>query len=135
MADAGRTVFISCPLKNLDTVTKLTDALDRHGIGYWSGPEISAGDSWLGEIRNALRKSSLYLMLVSSDLSDWDWCMFELGFVMSESRATGIRIVPIIMGNQDLPAFLQQFQCIDARSMTPDEVAEKIARILNEDIR
>ena len=54
---------------------------------FVSGADIGAGTDWNDEIREALFRSHLLLLLFTNPSSNWDWCLYEAG-LYTESKPT-----------------------------------------------
>jgi len=130
MSKTKHSVLISYSHKDANTVKALMDAFNRYGISYWSDQEIRAGDNWMKEIETALEQASLFIIVVSPDFLASDWAMYEIGHAIARFKETGSNIVPLVVRAVKLPVLLQRFQSLDARSMSPDEIAKQIKTIL-----
>jgi hypothetical protein len=62
-----------------DTVAKALGGLTGTIECFVSGSNIDAGTDWNEEIRQALARSHLLLLLFTSPSQNWDWCLYEAG--------------------------------------------------------
>jgi hypothetical protein len=67
-------------------------------ITAWSDRQIQAGSKWLSEIKAALARTSVAVMLVSPDFLASDFIHeHELGPFLKEAEAGGVRILSVLI--------------------------------------
>ncbi|MFL6262686.1 MAG: TIR domain-containing protein [Thermoanaerobaculia bacterium] len=94
-------VFISYSHRDKKLMNELLTHLKpyvRSGITVWSDQQIASGSKWFDEIKAALAKTSVAVLLVSPDFLASDFIHeHELGPFLKEAKARGVRIlwVPI----------------------------------------
>jgi TIR domain len=54
---------------------------------FVSGVDITAGRDWRREIRSALARSHILLLLFTAPSKNWDWCLFETGLYTRFDRS------------------------------------------------
>jgi internalin A len=109
MSDASRDqdavrdlVFISYSHKDEksrgDLETHLKPYLRSGSITAWSDRQIQAGSKWFDEIKAALARTSVAVMLVSPDFLASDFIHeHELGPFLKEAEAGGVRILWVLI--------------------------------------
>jgi hypothetical protein len=130
MPELKRKVFVSYSHKDKKTADKLLKILSDNNISLWTDQSIRAGDHWASEIEKALDEASMYVLLITPDFLASDWAQYELGHAMARSRTTGAPIVPIILRDGPMPAFLERFLYLDARKMSLEEIADNVKQAL-----
>ncbi len=136
--------FAHADEEHLETLRKHLALLRRQGrIRAWHDREITAGDSWRGEIDGALERAEIVLLLVSPDFVASDFCWdVELERALKR-RSQGVRVVPILLRPTDWrSSALGELQALprDARPITtwPDrdqawvDVVEGLRQLLDQ---
>lgn len=124
-----RNVFISYARPDADKVRDLVDALHDNNITGWlDSADIAGGDTISSAVRNALKHSSVVLVLLSPASLRSEWVQFEIG----AAEALNKHIIPVIVaGNQlemQLPEILRSRKWIDARHRSTDDVVREVKR-------
>lgn len=72
-------VFISYSSKDREFVRRITEELERMGVGYWKAPEmIPAGSSYAREIPLAIQNCDVFLLVLSPTSQDSIWVEKEI---------------------------------------------------------
>jgi TIR domain len=67
-------------------------------ITAWSDQQIEPGSKWFGDIKVALAKTSVAVMLVSPDFLDSDFIHeHELGPLLKEAETGGVKILWVLI--------------------------------------
>jgi hypothetical protein len=95
------TIFISYSHKDERwkdrLVTHLT-ALQQESVDVWSDRRIAAGEDWLKEIRVALTRAQVAVLLVSADFLSSDFIRHEeIPSVLRRRKRGGLHVIPIIV--------------------------------------
>jgi hypothetical protein len=95
-------VFISYSHKDQkflnDLLTHLKPYLRKGTFPAWSDEQIKPGSQWFDEIKSALAKTSVAVMLVSSDFLASDFIHeHELGPLLKEAEAGGVTILWVLI--------------------------------------
>jgi hypothetical protein len=91
---------------------------------FVSGVSIQAGADWNREIREALGRSHLLLLLFTSPSQDWDWCLYEAGLYTRFHEEQVSSVVSLFRPAGSGPRPLSNLQGVPASS-------EKVERFLN----
>ena len=102
------------------------------GRGCLERSEIRFGQLWDEQVRTALAKADVFVLVVSPDYFTSNWSMVEMGAALARAREGAI-VVPVTTGPVELPAAVRAFRAIDARSTTPAEIAGQIREITSID--
>ena len=86
---------------------------------FVSGVDITAGMDWRREIRSALGKSHLLLLLFTAPSKNWDWCLFETGLYTRFDRTDAHSVVCLFSPGEASPSPLADLQGVPA---APDKV-------------
>lgn len=124
------TVFISYSYTDWDAVSEILNALDQRQTKYWSDQRIAAGEEWQSQIEEAIASADVFILMVSPGFAASDFAMYETGQAVGISQQTGARIIPVIIKDGPLPSVLNRYQVLDARNMSPEEIAVKIEQLI-----
>ena len=92
-------VFISYARSDSDEAERLVRGLRAANVSGWlDGADIAAGDSVSSSVRDALKKSSAVVVLLSPRALQSQWVQFEIG----AAEALGKKIVPVIVSGENL---------------------------------
>lgn len=96
-------VFISYSHKDKrfldDLLTQLKPYLRTNTVTAWSDRQIEPGSKWFDEIQAALARTSVAVMLVSSNFLASDFIHeHELGVFLKEAEAGGVTILWVLTG-------------------------------------
>jgi hypothetical protein len=124
-------VFISYARSDTDEAKRLVRALQAANVSGWMDQaDIAFGDSIAGKVRDALKRSSVFVVLLSPDALHSQWVQFEIG----AAEALGKKIVPIIVSGEhlekQLPDILRNRKWIDARHKSHEDVVQDLQRAL-----
>jgi hypothetical protein len=88
---------------------------------------ITAGEKWRSEIKNALNASDVFLVLLSPTSVKSSWVLFELGLAWG----LGMPIIPVATHPEvisKVPVELNNAQVIDLRKLKNPEVINRIMK-------
>ncbi len=123
------TVFLSFANQDRDFAEPLRKALHDLGHQVWSFDEqLTPGDRWQDTIIKRLKEVDAVAVILSENSARSTWIHHELGAAVAYARERGRPIiVPIVLGNVELPAQLAQFQGIFVHDGNAEEAALKLA--------
>ncbi|NJL60111.1 MAG: toll/interleukin-1 receptor domain-containing protein [Desulfobacteraceae bacterium] len=131
-------VFISYAREDIETAGKLYHDLKQAGISPWMDKEdILIGENWKVAIRQAMKESSYFLALLSSNsLSKQGYVQKELKMaldILSEMPPSGIFLLPVRL--DDCHPLDERLQDINWGDLFPsyEEGFQKILRVLSQD--
>jgi TIR domain len=123
-------VFISYSHKDQrflnELLTHLKPYLRKGTFTAWSDKQIKPGSQWFDEIKAALAKTSVAVMLVSPDFLDSDFIHeHELGPLLKEAEAGGVTILWVLIRDCSYEeTLLEPYQAI----MSPDKSLASMPR-------
>jgi hypothetical protein len=128
-------VFISHSRDNSSAALKLSDSLNKRGFETWLDVrDLSVGVDSRAEIERALKTADSWVFLIGPGPSDrgqqYEFQdLVELEVFLDPSRA----IIPVVIGNPDVPGFLKarQYIQVDPNSIDVEAVADKAAQALS----
>lgn len=124
-------VFISYARDDQPAVQRLIEHLHEMGISGWlDTADIAAGTAIADAMREAIRGSSAVIVIISPSALINRWIHFEVG----AAQAMGKRLIPVLIEGegieQELPAFLSDFNFLDARGKPLAQVAQQIKKAI-----
>jgi hypothetical protein len=127
-------VFISYARSDSDEAGRLVKALRAGNVTGWlDKADIAAGESIPSAVRDALKRSSAVVVLLSPSALHSQWVQFEIG----AAEALGKKIVPVIVSGEHLeeqfPEILRNRMWIDARHRADADVIRDLEHALESD--
>lgn len=127
-------VFLSYSSTDRELADRLRERLAREGFEVWSDRELAAGESWVQGIEAAVRAADAILVLVgpqerNDEAQRFTWSAALQASWEDESRP----LLPIVVGNAELPAFLKARQAIRLQTASDpdlDRAAAAISQVL-----
>ncbi len=96
---------------------------------FVSGADIGAGTDWNDEIRQALFRSHLLLLLFTNPSSNWDWCLYEAGLYTRFQEDHVCSVVSMFDPERSAPRPLSNLQGVPA---TQEKVETFLTRLCRE---
>ena len=128
-------VFISGSEDNKDIAKEVSNALEHKGISTWVDvKDATPGTRWVEEIERAIRDAQIYLIIVGPGHRPTRFQEFAWEAALQKTWTDpGKRIVPIIIGDVDLPAFLRGWVPIrvETTSGWTHQLAAKLAEAVS----
>jgi len=114
---SGYDVFISHSAKDREFATRFAEDLDKAGLRVWLDLwHIKPGDSFVGAIEQAMKASRFLLIVMSPDYFQSAWTNQEWQYTLAQELAgSGIRLIPILLRDCEIPAILRTKQWVDFR--------------------
>lgn len=99
-------VFISHSHKDRDFVKRLASDIEKHGAEVWySGWEMSPGDSLAQRISEGIQDSGVMIVVLSPDSASSPWVEKELSLALVDSLARrSIKVVPVLYKTCEFPS-------------------------------
>lgn len=124
-------VFISYARGDQSVAARLLSEVQHVSFeGWMDTADLAGGEAFSASIRDALRRSSAVVVLISPRSLDSKWVQFEIG----AAEALGKRIIPVIIEGKDIessiPDALWGITWLDARDKSVSEVAREIEEAL-----
>lgn len=124
-------VFLSFATEDRDFSKRIARQLERSGLDVWfSESELFPGDSMLDKIGKAVSSSDYIFLIVSKNSMKSDWVNSEFSkYMINELVTRNVTIVPILVDDSEVPAYLRGYQTLDLRSKTDPKVAKLVRQI------
>lgn len=124
-----RDLFISYARQDTDKARSLVYALrEENVIGWLDSADIAGGEAISSAVRDALKKSSVVIVLLSPRALESQWVQFEIG----AAEALDKKIIPVMLSTdmqaEQLPDILRNRQWIDGRDRPFEDVAREVRR-------
>lgn len=122
-------VFISYARSDANDVERFVKALNAVGVvGWHDQADISAGESVSSAVRNALKRASAVIVLLSPGSLHSEWVQFEIG----AAEALDKTIIPVLLSGDHieeiLPDILKHRVWLDARHRPYEDVVRDLKR-------
>ena len=121
LSDDLFTVFISHKQDDHALAVVVKNAME--GLGspglidcFVSGIDIMAGMDWRREIRGALARSHLLVLLFTTPSKNWDWCLYETGLYTRFDMTEVGSVVCLFSAGQASPSPLANLQGVPAET-------------------
>jgi hypothetical protein len=112
------TVFISHKQEDHALAVEVKNAIERLNPElidcFVSGIDIAAGMDWRREIRSALVKSHLLMLLFTAPSKNWDWCLYETGLYTRFNLTEPNSVVCLFAQGEASPSPLADLQGVPA---------------------
>jgi hypothetical protein len=125
MTDSEHRIFFSHDARAKPFVSRVAAELRRRGIDPWIADErLDPGQDWEEQLSDALASSDALVVFIDRGANSPN-TYFEIGAAVGGSK----RVVPVYLTDDTSAAssFLSEMAGISASSLTPDEVASRIA--------
>lgn len=139
-------VFISHSSKDKEFILRLaTDLRRREGIDAWLDQwEINPGDKILEKLEEGLSQANVFILVLSQDSVNSRWVDYERqAWLMmqideekrarEESRPSMRRLIPVLYGNCQKPAFLQPIHHLKITDQEYENGFKQIVRAILEE--
>jgi hypothetical protein len=122
-------LFISYARQDTDSARSLVKALrEKNIVGWLDNADIASGEAVSSAVRDALKRSSVVIVLLSKNALQSQWVQFEIG----AAEALEKKIIPIILSSDvsqdELPDILRHRSWIDGRDRPLEDVARDVKR-------
>ena len=132
---ADRTIFISHARDQTGVAQRIAGDLRGKGLTVWLDSELQQGVDWVEATRNGLSQASDAVLLIGEHTGGAQHA--ELAQVLQRSwEDDGFGVVPVVIGDAEVPAFLRTKQFLRARAaeeIDPAEILESLGSPLRTD--
>jgi hypothetical protein len=108
-------VFISYSNENRDIADQVAEDLRQAGIHVFYDKELVPGEAWGPRLEQQLRTAKYILVLLSPAYVRSEWARKELEIAALSELEGRTRIVPVLIENTEIPAFLRAKRYADLR--------------------
>jgi len=123
-------VFISYSHDDIDWVASFAERLARNGFRIARDEVvIKPGDVLVHAIEQAIRDSAHGILVFSSASVASGWVRQEYATLMQRSIEKGLRFIPVVIDDVELPVFAATRYYADFRGISADEYDRLIAKI------
>jgi len=126
-------IYISYRRTDTDAALELSNRLKELGHTIAIDVEsLKAGQDWRETLTKALRESEVFVALLTEDSQNSQWVVSELGIAQGYAQSNRrFLILPVILGDLQIPAFVQHIHCIISRDRNIPQVAQQIHEAAN----
>lgn len=133
MKNDSPSVFLSYARHDEPLARELASGLSDRGLSVWRDESLAPGAVWDVAVRDAIEKSVIYVVVITSMFLESRFATLELGALLSASRKKGRILIPVLVPPVDfsqLPANLASFQALrlvdDDVGRLADQIAESV---------
>lgn len=121
-------VFLSYNSVDKETAQTISRVLMQRGIDVWFDAwEVSAGESITDRVEDGLLGTDAFIILMSPPSMVSRWVREELRVALQRRlRDEDFRVIPILLTECKIPAFLQDYRYVDWRTTVEDATDELI---------
>ncbi len=114
---AARRVFISYSSRDFDFVQRLTQDLEREGVGFWiDRRQLAVGDSIVEGIARGLDESTDLVVVLSKASLESRWVQTEMGSTLMQALGgKDIRVLPVLVDDVSPPSLMSHIKYADFR--------------------
>jgi len=123
------TAFVSYSHRDQSFVDKVVAALKQTGVRVWiDRVDLLIGDSLVRRIGDAIRDGDFVVAVISKHSVKSPWCDKELALAVTHGiRSKRVRVLPIRLGDVQVPSFLEDTVWGDADVNDPAKAATELA--------
>ena len=124
-------VFISYGHQDQDWVRTLAENLYRAGLEvFYDEWEIAPGDVLVHRLDEGIRTSRSGILVISSASLSRPWVMEEYGAMLTRAVAGQQRLIPVLLGEAELPPFLAARVWVDFRHADGPEYDRRVSQLV-----
>ncbi|MFC4053502.1 toll/interleukin-1 receptor domain-containing protein [Actinomadura syzygii] len=117
-----RDVFVAYARDDETWARGLAVRLEAAGFTVWLDAwDVGEGDLFVGRVEAGIRGARNALMIVGARTPDEPVTREEYAALMTRSIERGLRFIPVVHGDGELPEFLAARRCVDFRAPAPFE--------------
>jgi tetratricopeptide (TPR) repeat protein len=125
-------IFISYSRQDQAYVNKLLEALTKHELPWWLDNKIDYGDKWPRVIEENLRKSQVFMLVMSPRSKNSHWVNCELALALELKKP----IFPLLLeGSRWLEVGIIQTVDIQGGKLPPASFFDRVRSELNNKVR
>jgi hypothetical protein len=128
------TVFLSYARADSALVQQVADGLTADGVRVWLDKKmLQAGTDWMQEIECELSAADFVAFFISPRFVESGWAKQELQVALHRqvSGEGGAVILPVILGDTDVPPLLRQYQWIDLRDGNVEKGVSQLVKAIH----
>jgi hypothetical protein len=107
-------IFLSHSSLDKTFVRRLSTRLKKEGYDVWlDEKELLPGDKLSTKLSDAIELSKVILIVISENSLNSKWLQFELELATRKMVEEGLRLIPILIGNVEIPHQLKNIIYVD----------------------
>lgn len=107
-------IFLSHSSLDKTFVRRLSTRLKKEGYEVWlDEKELLPGDKLSTKLADAIELSKIILIVISENSRNSKWLQFELELATRKMVEEGLRLIPILIGNVEIPHQLKNIVYVD----------------------
>ncbi|WP_326722069.1 tetratricopeptide repeat protein [Streptomyces sp. NBC_00243] len=137
VAGSGRfDVFVSYAHNDARWATPLSENLHRLGLDVWLDQwELAGGQQVASRLQDGLATAGAVVTVVSQHWVQSGWCGEEFAAAVTAAVERGQRLIPVLVGEVELPPFIASRLYIDFRHVASPAQYEDLVRQLERAVR
>ncbi|GAA4308014.1 hypothetical protein GCM10023086_26750 [Streptomyces venetus] len=132
MAEVGRfDAFVSYAYEDEPLAKTLAENLHRLGLDVWLDQwELAGGQRVASRLQDGLARAGAVVTVVSRHWVESGWCGEEFDAAVAAAVKRGQRLIPILVGEVELPPFIASRLYIDFRYVaSPEQYVERVRQV------
>lgn len=122
-------VFVSFAYEDQQVAKRLTEALQSEGAHVWTPEELNVVGRTLDGVRETIRRSHLFLLLITPAALRSNWVATEMSLALElTSEGERAKIAALLVGTDQAPAELDRFRTIQIETDNWRSVARHLLR-------
>lgn len=130
MSELVASAFISYSHRDQSLVHAVAEGLQAENFHVWLDEwDLRVGDSLVERISEALDRADFVVTFISPASVDSQWCQKEVSLAMTGELADkGVVVLPVRIGNVEMPPSLKDKFYLEATGQMPNEVVLRLVR-------
>lgn len=130
MSEHMASAFISYSHRDQKLVHAVAGGLQTENFHVWLDEwDLRVGDSLVERISEALDQVDFVVTFISPASVDSQWCQKEVSLAMiGELADKGVKVLPVRIGNVEMPPSLKDKFYLEATGQAPTEVVDRLVR-------
>ena len=122
----GKKIYLSYSYEDVSIIDKIKEALIENGYETLSANDVKLGEMLYNSIFDFIKTSDYFVILLSENYINSEHSQSELNRIMGYAKSVGKSIFPVLLEDVKLPLELSNILYLNAKRLSPNEVAEKL---------
>ena len=125
-------IYISYTRQDKNIATALGQALVNQGYTTSIDTDIlHPGIDWRLKLRDELKKSDAFIAIITEQSAKSPFVISEIGSALAYAESGGMAVIPVVIGNLEIPAILSHIQSIFSPNADIEYIASQVEAALS----